>query len=152
MKFEDFEALFAVERESATFHAHPTLSQPATDTGTSDWSLVYNTALESLPAETPGSPTGASAQNNGQTSEGGRELESAVTSQTETPTVVLRHKRVGRRTTSTPVSEGGQGKRGIAMVTRGGAVLSPIHGNSESGRRPLSGDFPGQLCSCLLRY
>lgn len=167
MNFEDFEALFEIERESQsrehTMPSQPSPSLPshhATDTTTSSRSLAYHTAFESFPTESftsLRSPTGASAlSSSGHTLPGERHLESRVAtnpaslSQTDTPPVVLRHKRVGRRSTSTPVS-GGQDKRGAGVTMRGGRLLSPIHGGGGAYGRPLSTNMPGKYITELSR-
>ncbi len=159
MSFEDFQALFEIERGSTNEPTASPFSSPSAvshrTTSTTDRSLAYNTAFESLPVESitsPRSPTGASAQSTDHTDIGERQLELVTAtspvptgSQTESPTVVLRHKRVGRRSTSTPVSAGGRRRHGTGVVVRGGGILSPIHGSREGGGNTPASDMPGQL-------
>lgn len=124
MSFEDFEALFSLERETAkkevkrrrplptTAELDMSLSlQPSADLS---HSLKYDTALDTLPSDIVTSPTSRSPRDT-----------------VKSPTVILRHKRVGR--TSAPAEIGSKG------------FLSPIHsGTTPSGRgHPPYGEIAG---------
>lgn len=127
MSFEDFEALFALERETAKKEVKrrrplPTMAeldmslslQPSADLS---HSLKYDTALDTLPSDIVTSPTSRQ--------------QGSPRDTVKSPTVILRHKRVGR--TSAPAEIGSKG------------FLSPIHsGTTPSGRgHPPHGEIAG---------
>jgi len=127
VSFEDFEALFALERETAKKEVKrrrplPTMAeldmslslQPSADLS---HSLKYDTALDTLPSDIVTSPTSRQ--------------QGSPRDTVKSPTVILRHKRVGR--TSAPAEIGSKG------------FLSPIHsGTTPSGRgHPPYGEIAG---------
>ena len=131
MSFEDFEALFALERETAKKEAKskrppPTtteLHHPPSRQLTTDLSrlLEYDTALETLPSDGITSPT----------HDAGRQR-AEMDTDAESPRVILRHKRPGRAT--------------VPMVDNL-RLLSPIHsGSTPAGHgRPPSGEIAGVI-------
>ena len=133
MSFEDFEALFALERETAKKEAKTRRPPPVTAelhlppsrqlTTDLNRSLEYDTALDTLPSDGITSPTSAH--------DTGRQR-AEVGTDAESPRVILRHKRRGRAT--------------VPMVDNLG-LLSPIHSGSTpaSHGRPPSGEIAGVL-------
>lgn len=133
MSFEDFEALFALERETTKKEAKTKRPPPVTAelhlppsrqlTADLSRSLEYDTALDTLPSDGITSPTSAH--------DTGRQR-AEVGTDTESPRVILRHKRRGRAT--------------VPMVDNLG-LLSPIHsGSTPAGHgRPPSGEIAGVL-------
>ena len=131
MSFEDFEARFALERETAKKEAKSKRPPPVTtelhlppsQQLTTDLarSLEYDTALDTLPSGGITSPTRAH--------DTGRQR-AEVGTDAESPTVILRHKRRGRAT--------------VPMVDNLG-LLSPIHsGSTPAGHgRPPPGEIAG---------
>ena len=135
MSFEDFEARFALERETAKKGAKSKRPPPVTtelhlppsQQLTTDRSLEYDTALDTLPSGGITSPTRAH--------DTGRQ-KAEVGTDAESPTVILRHKRRGRAT--------------VPMVDNLG-LLSPIHsGSTPAGHgRPPPGEIAGVVVMCV---
>ena len=140
MSFEDIEAVFALERETAKKEAKSKrppsttteLYLPSSQQLTTDLSgsIEYDTAFDTLPSDDITSPTSAP--------DTGRRQRTEVGADAESPRVILRHKRPGRVT--------------VPMVGNLG-LLSPIHsGFTPAGHgRPPSGEIAGViLIMCML--
>ena len=131
MSFEDIEAVFALERETVKKKAKSKrppsttteLYLPSSQQLTTDGSIEYDTAFDTLPSDGITSPTSAP--------DTGRQ-KTEVGADAESPRVILRHKRPGR------VS--------VPMVGNLG-LLSPIHsGFTPAGHgRPPSGEIAGVI-------
>lgn len=131
MSFEDIEAVFALERETVKKEAKSKrppsttteLYLPSSQQLTTDGSIEYDTAFDTLPSDGITSPTSAP--------DTGRQ-KTEVGADAESPRVILRHKRPGRVT--------------VPMVSNLG-LLSPIHsGFTPAGHgRPPSGEIAGVI-------
>ena len=134
MSFEDIEAVFALERETVKKEAKSKrppsttteLYLPSSQQLTTDGSIEYDTAFDTLPSDGITSPTSVPDTGRRQRTEVGTDHD------TESPRVILRHKRPGRVT--------------VPMVGNLG-LLSPIHsGFTPAGHgRPPSGEIAGVI-------